>query len=133
MNTSKTYLFYKATTEATAYEKLCDITSYPDVWAAPSRLDKTTLSDTQHVYEKDIADVPEMQFGCNYAKADMTKIKALEGQQLPYQLQFGESGADGMFNWTGDIFFTPTGGSVGAVRAGQITCYPSTQITVATA
>lgn len=133
MNTSNTYLFYKATTEATSYEKLVDITSYPDIWTAPPKLDRTTLSNTQHTYEKDITDVPDMQFGCNYDKADMTKLKALEGEQLPYQLQFGEAGIDGIFNWTGDIFFTPTGAGVGAVRTGQITCYPSTEIVVATA
>ena len=130
MNTSNTYLFYKATAEATTYEKLCDITSYPDVWTAPARLDRTSLSDAQHVYEKDIADVPDMAFGANFAIADQTKIKALEGQQLPYQLQFGEAGADSKYEWTGDIFFTPTGGGVGAVRTANITCYPSTEIVV---
>ncbi len=131
-NTSKTYLYYKATTGATTYEKLCDITSYPDIFAAPPRLDATTLSNTQHVYVKDIADIPDMQFGCNYELADFEKVKALEGQQLPYELRFGDNGESGKFQWTGDIFITPTGGAVGAVRAGQITCYPSTEIDIAT-
>lgn len=127
-NTSNTYLYHKATQAATEFTKVCDITSYPDIFAAPPRLDATTLSHTQHVYIKDIADLPDMQFGCNYEVDDFERIKGLEGQQLDYELRFGEDGESGTFAWTGDIFITPTGGAVGAVRAGQITCYPGTEI-----
>lgn len=129
-NTSNTYLYHKATTAAAEYTKLCDITSYPDIFTAPGRLDVTTLSHEQRVYIKDIADIPDMQFGCLYEKADLIRIRALQDKQLPYELRFGEEGEDGKFQWTGEIFITPTGGSVGAVRSGQITCYPSTEINV---
>ena len=129
-NTSNTYLYHKATPSAETFTKLCDITSYPDIFTAPARLDATTLSDQQHVYVKDIKDIPDMQFGCNYELADFGRIKALEGIQLDYELRFGAAGEFGAFGWTGDIFITPTGGAVGAVRGGQITCYPATEIEI---
>ncbi len=127
-NTSNTYLYHKATPSASTFTKLCDITTYPDIFSAPPRLDATTLSNTQHVYVKDITDVPDMQFGCNYEVDDFERIKALEGIQLDYELRFGAAGEYGTFAWKGDIFITPTGGAVGAVRAGQITCYPANEI-----
>lgn len=128
MNTSKTYLMYKSSTSTSAYEKLCDITSYPDLLTAPGKLDATTLSHTQHVYEADIADQADLTFGVLYLKADMTKIQALQGQALPYAVYFGKDGEDGIFEWTGDIFVSPKGGGVGELRTGEITCYPSTEI-----
>lgn len=129
-NTSLTFLRYKKTPEAPTYEKLVDITSYPDVFTAPAKLDATTLSNTQHTYIPDIKDVPDMVFGINYTLADFTKLKALEGTQTAFELAFGENGEEGKFQWTGDIFVNPKGGSVGAVRSGEVTCYPSTEITV---
>lgn len=127
-NTSNTYLYHKATPSASAFTKLCDITSYPDIFSAPPRLQTTTLSHEQHTYIPDIKDVPDMQFGCNYELADFQRIKALEGTKLEYELRFGEDGEFGIFAWAGDVFITPTGGAVGAVRSGQITCYPETEI-----
>lgn len=125
-NTSKTYLYHKV---AAVYEKLVDITSYPDVFAAPARLDATTLSNTQRVYIPDITDIPEMTFGALYAVADYSKVKALQGVSTDYAIWFGDLGVEGKFGWTGDIFVTPKGGGVGAVREAEITCYPSTEIT----
>lgn len=129
-NTSKTYLYRKAAEGEWA--KVCDITSYPDVFTPPPRLDATTLSNTQRVYIPDIADVPDMTFGMWYEVTEFEKIKGFEGTPADYQLRFGDTGEDGVFSWTGDIFVTPLGGSVGAVREGQITTYPSTEITFGT-
>lgn len=127
-NTSKTYLYHKATPSASEFIKLCDITTYPDIFTPPARLQTTTLSNTQHTYTPDIKDIPDFQFGCNYELDDFQRIKALEGTKLDYELRFGDDGEYGIFSWKGDIFITPTGGSVGAVRGGQITCYPETEI-----
>jgi len=129
MNTSNTFLMYKATSSASAFEKLCDITSYPDMITPPGKLDATTLSNNQHVYEKDISDIGDLTFGALYKKADYEKINTLTGQELEYALYFGEDGDDGIFSWTGDIFVSPKGGSVGELRTAEITCYPSTEIT----
>ena len=129
-NTSKTFLNTKV---SAAYTKLVDITSYPDIFTAPPRLDTTTLTDTQRTYIKDIVDVPEMVFEAWYDKTAYTAVKALEGKQTEFQLAFGETGtgSQGTFTWTGDIFCTPLGGGVSGIRGMQITCYPSTAITYA--
>lgn len=126
-NTSKTYLNYK-TTELGTFAKLVDITSYPDIFAPPGKLDITTLSDTQRKYIPDIKDVSDLVFGCLYDSAEFDTVAALQGNQYWYQLEFGDAGAEGTFEWQGDIFITPKGGQVGAVREGEITCYPATDI-----
>lgn len=126
-NTSKTYLLY-APDGGSTYEKLVDITSTPALQTAPPKLDATTLSDDQHVYIPDIADTEDMVFGANYDKVSFGKLKALEGQQIPYELRYGEKGEHGRWQWTGDIFTTTTANEVGAVRGMELTLYPSTEI-----
>lgn len=126
-NTSKSYLYYKPSTGST-YEKLLDITSYPALFAAPPKLDATTLSDTQRVYIPDIADTEDMVFGANYDIDSYRKVKELEGVQTDYEFRFGDKGEYGRWQWTGDIFTTPVAGEVGAVRAMEMTLYPSTEI-----
>jgi len=127
-NTSKSFLMYKATPTAPEYTELCGITSYPDIFTAPPRLDVTNLSDTQRRYIPDIVDVPEMVFGSWYDKVTYTKIKALQGKKTAYQLKFGDDGEYGKWSWEGDIFVTPVGGGVSGVREMQITAYPATEI-----
>lgn len=127
-NTSKTYLFTADAATGLIFTKLVDITSYPDVFTPPAKLQVTTLSNTQHVYIPDIADVPDMTFGALYSDADYDTVAALAGAQTKCQLQFGDAGVNGKFDWTGDIFVTPKGGAVGAPREMEITCYPSTEI-----
>lgn len=128
-NTSKTYLRYKATPSATDYATLCDIKDYPDIFKAPEKIDTTTLSDEQHTYIKDIADVPDLTFTVNYDVDVYNTILPLEGTETAYEIAFGENGEFGKFDFTGDIFYNPNGGKVGAVREATITLYPSTQIT----
>jgi hypothetical protein len=125
-NTSRTYLM--KSDDGVTYTKLLDITSYPDIFIPPAKMDATTLTNTQKVYIPDIKDVPDLEFGAWYAEADYDAVAALSGLTKYYQLQFGTSGANGKFTWQGDIFATPKGGGVSAVREMTITCYPSTEI-----
>ena len=131
-NTSFTFLYHKKS-PATDFTKLVDITDYPDIFQAPEKVDVSTLTLNQKVYIKGMVDLPDLEFGTLYNKADYTKIKALETDDtVTYQLRFGEDGEYGAWEWTGGVFFTPIGGAVGDVRKGKITCYPSTEIRDAT-
>lgn len=128
-NTSKTYL-YSCATETGTYAKLLDITSFPDLGSAPPKLDVTTLTDTQHKYIADIADVPDLVFGALYTAANYAAVVALTGATKWYEVRFGDSdGIDGKFRWSGDIYAVAKGGAVGAVREMEVTCYPATAIT----
>lgn len=128
-STSLTYLFYKQASDA-AFTKLIDITSYPDIFTAPEKLDISTLSSNQKKYTKGMVDLPDYEFGFIYDEDDYAKVKALESDNtVQYQLRFGEDGEYGKWQWSGGIFATPTGGSVGAAREGKIVCYPETDIT----
>ncbi len=79
-----------------------------------------------------MTDLPDYAFGFIWDKEGYDKIKELEGQELDYQLRFGENGEYGAWQWTGDIFARPLGGSTGAARTGEIICYPSTDVVPAT-
>lgn len=131
-NTSLTTLSY-STDDGTTYEPLCEITSYPDLFTPPPKLDVTTLSNSQRVYIPDIADVPDLTFGAFYDETVYDTIKGLEGTEGMYKLEFGEAGAQGAWTWDGDVFVTPKGAGVGAAREMEITCYPATEITKETA
>lgn len=130
-STSLTFLYHKAT-EGSTFTKLLDITSYPDVTTPPEKLDISDLSSNQKKYIPGMVDLPDYEFGFIYNKTDYAKVKALEGKTGSYQLRFGANGEYGAWEWEGDVFVTPNGGAVGAVREGKIICYPSTDVTEAT-
>lgn len=128
-STSLTFLYYKTSIMAD-FAKLVDITSYPDIYNKPEKLDISTLSSNQKAYTKGMVDLPDYDYGMIYDVDDYAKIKALESDNtVLYQLRFGASGEYGIWQWTGGIFVTPTGGDVGAARTGTITCYPSSDVT----
>lgn len=127
-STSLTFLYFKKSTDAD-FSKLIDITSYPDLFTAPEKLDISTLSSNQKMYTKGMVDLPDYEFGFYYDEDDYNKIKALESDNtVQYQLRFGENGEYGKWQWSGGIFATPTGGSVGSVREGKVICYPETAV-----
>ena len=137
ISTYQTYLMYRTTT-AGAYDKLVDITSFPDLIPPKDRIDITTLSDAMRKYINGIGDTPEQNYGANYTPADFQKIRALEGHQYDYAVWFGASGSAGSevpdghmgkFSWTGDISVSVNGGGVNEAVGMGITCTPSTVIT----
>ena len=126
--TINTFLYHSAT-DTGAFTKLIDITSYPDIFTAPEKLDISDLSSDMKKYTPGMKDLADYEFGFNYTKDGYDTCKALEGDDKHYyQLRFGENGEFGAWQWQGDIFATPTSGSVGAVRTGKIICYPATEV-----
>lgn len=131
-STSKTYLYHASTASGT-FEKLIDITSYPDIFSPPEKLDISDLSSNQKKYTQGMVDLPDYEFGFIYSKTAYDNVKKLEdGATHYYQLRFGEKGEYGAWQWSGTHFATPNGGNVGSAREGKIVCYPEGEVTEAT-
>jgi hypothetical protein len=115
------------TTAGGTFTKLCDITSYPDMGSAPSKLDTTTLSET--TYKTNILglqEAPDLTFDANYDEAVYNTINGLTGDYF-FQLDFGT--ADGKFNWQGQIRVYANGGGVDEVRMMTLVLSAETAIT----
>lgn len=136
ISTYQTYLMYRTTTSGT-YDKLIDITSFPDLIPPKERIDITSLSDYMRVYINGIGDTAEQTYGANYTPENYQAVTALEGHQYEYALWFGASGSQGeevpdghlgKFEWTGDISAGINGGGVNEAVGMSITVTPSTVI-----
>lgn len=129
VSTQVTTLNYKST-EVGSYAKLVDITSYPDLGSAPSKLDTTDLSATKFKTSiLGLQEVPDLTFEANYDADDYATISALEGDELFFQLVFGDT--DGSFTWKGQVAVYANGGGVDEVRKMTIVLSASTPITMA--
>ena len=136
ISTYQTYLMYRTTTTGT-YDKLIDITSFPDLIPPKERIDITTLSDYMRVYINGIGDTSEQTYGANYTPENYQAVSDLEGHQYEYALWFGASGSAGeevpdghmgKFEWTGDISAGINGGGVNEAVGMTVTVTPSTVI-----
>lgn len=128
ISTYKTYLMYRTNTSV-SYAKVVDITAFPDLIGTPERIDITTLSDGQRVYIPGISDREDMTFNANYTAENFKAVHDLEENQYYYALFFGETGAEGKFEWTGDVRAGVTGGGVNEAVGMTVTCTPSTEVT----
>jgi hypothetical protein len=126
VSTASTTLKYYVTS---SYTKLCDITSYPDMGSAPSKLDTTDLSAVKMKTSiNGLQEAPDLTFEANYDETAYTLISGLTGTQK-FELELGLNGADGKFAWEGDISIMLNGGGVDEVRKMTISCSASTEIT----
>lgn len=123
-------LMYKAT-DGDAYTKLIDIKDFPDLGGAPEMLETTTLSDNMQTYIPGIQSLDALEFTTNYTLNDFKKIKAMEGTDTAFAVWFGVEGADGKFEFNGQISAFPVGGGVNEVVGMTISIAPSTPITLA--
>ena len=140
ISTYQTYLMYRTATSG-SYDKLIDITSFPDLIPAKERIDITSLSDYMRVYINGIGDTSEQTYNANYTPANYAKVKELEGHQYDYAVWFGASGAEGSevpdghmgkFSWSGDISAGISGGGVNEAVKMTVTCTPASVITYST-
>ena len=123
-------LMYKAA-EGETYEKLIDIKDFPDLGGSPEMLETTTLSDSMQTYIPGIQSLDALEFTANYTLADFKKIKAMEGKDTAFAVWFGAEGAEGKFEFNGQISAFPVGGGVNEVVGMTISIAPSTPITMA--
>ena len=140
ISTYQTYLMYRTTTNGT-YQKLIDITSFPDLVPPKDRIDITSLSDYMRTYINGIGDTSEMQFAANYTPENYAAVNALENHQYYYAVWFGASGSQGSevpdghmgkFSWTGDVSAGISGGGVNEAVGMTINCTPATPIIFST-
>lgn len=125
--TINTFLMHSET-EGGEFKKLVDITSYPELFSAPEKLDISNMSSKQKKYTPGMVDVPDQEFGYIYDRASYKAIKALEGKDHYYQLRFGANGEYGCWQWHGDVFTSFSGGSVGSAREAKLITYPADDI-----
>ena len=132
-------VFLMKSTDGTTYEKLIDIKDFPDLGGSPETLETTTLSDGMQTYIPGIQSLDALEFSANYTKEDFDRLKADEDTELYFSVWFGgtetgavvtPSGADGKFNFKGQLSVFVTGGGVNEVVGMTITIAPSTPITV---
>lgn len=128
VSTQVTTLNYKSS-QAGTYAKMVDITSYPDLGSAPSKLDTTDLSATKFKTSiLGLQEVPDLTFESNYDADDYATISALEGDELFFQLVFGDT--DGSFTWKGQVAVYANGAGVDEVRKMTLVLSASTPITM---
>jgi hypothetical protein len=136
ISTYQTYLMYRSSTAA-QWDKVIDITSFPDLIPPKDRIDITSLSDYMRVYIQGIGDSSEFQFGANYTPENYADVVALEGHQYEYAVWFGASGTAGnevpdghmgKFTWTGELSAGVSGGGVNEAVGMTINATPSTVV-----
>lgn len=135
-STYKTFLMHK---NGDDYEKLIDITEFPDIGSDPEMLETTTLSNKMKTFIPGIQGNEGLSFSANYDHDAYLALKELEGKDEGYAVWFGgtegtdgavtPSGSEGKFSFNGELSAHPTGGAVNEVRGMSIVIAPSTVIT----
>lgn len=126
-STANTILKY-GPTKGGEFEKLVDITGYPDLGATPNKLDTTDLTATKFKTSiLGLQEVPDLEFEANYTLADYTLIDGLEGTHW-FNLELGDAGEDGVFEWSGEVSVYKNGGGVDEVRKMTIVLSAETEI-----
>lgn len=124
--------------ETSAYKKLLDIKSFPDLGGAPEMLETTTLSDNMQTYIPGIQSLDALEFEANFEKTVYDKLKDLEGKTEKYAVWFGgtgegadfePNGKDGKFEFSGQLSVYANGGGVNEVIGMTVSIAPSTPIT----
>lgn len=114
-------------TDGVAWTKLVDITNYPDLGSAPSKLDTTDLSAVKFKTSiLGLQEVPDLTFEANYDKTAFIAISAMTTTRY-FKLAFGS--ADGSFTWQGQVAIYANGAGVDEVRKMTIVLSASTPIT----
>ena len=72
--TNVTYLMHEKADTPGTFEKLIDITEYPNLGGEKEKLDVTTLSDTKKRTINGIEDTGDLAFKAWYEKADYKKL-----------------------------------------------------------
>ena len=127
ISTYQTALMYK---KSSTWEKLIDIKSFPDLGGAPELLETTTLSDAVTTNIMGIQSLDALEFECNYTLADYTRLEAMVGETMEFAVWLGNAGADGKFQFSGQLAVYVNGGGVNEVVNMTVSIAASTPITL---
>lgn len=86
---TSTYMTFLMHKKETTWEKLLDITEFPDLGGDPKLLETTTLSDKMQTYVNGVQSNDGMTFNANYDHTEYKALKALEGKNEEYAVWFG--------------------------------------------
>lgn len=138
MSATSTYMTFLMHKKEDTYEKLIDITEFPDMGTDPEMLETTTLSDRMQTFILGIQGNEGLNFNTNYDHDGYLALKALERKNEGYAVWFGgeeqddgtvtPTGSEGKFFFDGQLSVRVKGGSVNEVRGMGITIAPSTVI-----
>ena len=136
---TSTYMTFLMHKKDSTYEKLIDITEFPDLGTDPEMLETTTLSDRMQTFIMGIEGNEAMNFTTNYDKTGYTALKALKNKGEGFAVWFGgteqedgtvtPTGTEGKFSFKGQLSVRVTGGGVNEVRKMGITIAPTSVIT----
>ena len=136
ISTYKSFLMHEVSSK---WEKLVDIKSFPDLGGSPELLETTTLSDSMTTNIMGIQSLDALEFECNYTKEDYAKLKAMEGKSSKFAVWLGgteasgavtPTGADGKFEFSGQLSVFVNGGGVNEVVNMTVSIAASTPITL---
>jgi hypothetical protein len=139
---SSTYKSFLMVKKTSAYEKLIDIVSYPDLGGAPEMLEATTLSDPMTVNVLGIQSLDALEFECNYDLEKYTELKEMEGKDQEFAVWLGgtesngvvtPTGSDGKFEFGGQLAVYVNGGGVNEVRKMTVSIAATTAISLGSA
>ena len=130
-NTSMTFLMVAKSGDT--YEKLVDITDYPDIGDNPQMLDATTLSDDGVRQIPGINNANELEFGYNYDPQTYDKIKKMKEPNTKFAIYLGgtseaPTGELGMFKFSGQISTYMSGGATNEVRKAKLKIAVSSKV-----
>ena len=138
MAATSTYMTFLMHKKGEDYEKLIDVTEFPDIGTDPELLETTTLSDRMQTFVMGIQGNEGMNFSANYDHEGFLALKALERKIEGYAIWFGgtenddgsvtPTGTEGKFSFDGQLSVRVKGGSVNEVRGMGITIAPTTVI-----
>lgn len=103
-------------TTAAGVTKVTPVKTVPEIGGNAELLETTDLEDTEQTHCFGVASSDAMEFTCNYTKTLYDAVKADEGKELFYQVEFGSSGADGIYSCKGQHTVRISESSVNAVR-----------------
>ena len=115
------------------YEKLVDITDYPDIGDNPQMLDATTLSDDGVRQIPGINNANALEFGYNYDPQTYKKIKEMKEPNTKFAIYLGgtseaPTGELGMFKFSGQISTYMSGGATNEVRKAKLKIAVSSKV-----
>ena len=111
---------------ASAVKKVVPVKTVPEIGGSPELLETTDLEDTFQTFVDGVQSQDAKEFTCNYTKDDYDLVKADAGKELFYQVEFGDSGADGIYSCKGKHTVRISEQGVNAVREMVITVIMST-------
>ena len=116
--------------------QLCKIKTYPQLGGSPDQLETTDLEDEMQTFVDGVQKMDTMEFKANYTPEAYDAVQAAKpasGSVKDYELDFGSSGGNGVFKWSGTHSVYVNEGEVNGIREMTIVCTPSTKITKGTA